>query len=103
MFTNYNQNDARFQGLSGGGGGLGSKMTPAYGCMLGLLFAAYTFTGYDGPTHLSEETKAASVATPRGVMMSFASSSISGWLFAIASACAQHGSTHPQPADALVP
>ena len=104
VFGDWDPTLAHLLGNAGGGGGLGPKWTPAYGAMLGLLFAAYTFTGYDGPAHsaiqlfrlvvstdlptllspVSEETKNAAVATPRGVLCGFLSCAISGWAFAIA-------------------
>lgn len=39
--------------------------TNAYVFILGLLLPAYSFTGLDGPAHLSEETTDASMAAPR--------------------------------------
>ena len=40
--------------------------------LLGLLMAQYTFTGYDATAHVSEETRNASGAAPRGIV-------IAGW------------------------
>ena len=34
--------------------------------MLGLLLAQYTFTGYDASAHMTEETRDAAMAGPRG-------------------------------------
>ncbi|MFD9562192.1 amino acid permease [Streptomyces sp. NPDC059994] len=39
-----------------------------YVAAIGLLLAQYTFSGYDASAHLSEETKNASTAAPRGIM-----------------------------------
>ena len=106
VFGSWDSEFARLQANPGGGGGLGPSFTPAYGAMLGLLFAAYTFTvrarrrepacgqpfslrrapsqGYDGTTHLSEEMVDAGRNSAKGVMTAFVSSAVSGWLLAIA-------------------
>ena len=50
----------------------------AYVFLMGLLMAQYTFTGYDASAHVSEETKNASRAAPRGIVMSVLVSLIGG-------------------------
>jgi amino acid transporter len=56
--------------------------------LMGLLMAQYTFTGYDASAHVSEETKNASRAAPRGIVMSVLVSLIGGLilLYAITAA-----------------
>jgi len=60
--------------------GWGSKF---YVILLGLLLAQYTFTGYDASAHMTEETKSASVAGPRGIVMSILVSLVAGWVLLI--------------------
>ena len=54
-----------------------------YVVLLGLLLAQYTFTGYDASAHMTEETKSAAVAGPRGIIMSIVVSLIAGWILLI--------------------
>jgi amino acid permease (GABA permease) len=54
-----------------------------YVFLLGLLLAQYTFTGYDASAHMTEETVAADVAGPRGIVMSIVVSLIAGWILLI--------------------
>ena len=51
--------------------------------LLGLLQAQYTYTGYDASAHMSEETKDASRAAARGVIMSIAVSAVFGYILAL--------------------
>ncbi|MBN9631010.1 MAG: amino acid permease [Actinobacteria bacterium] len=59
-----------------------------YVFLMGLLMAQYTYTGYDASAHVSEETKKASTAAPRGIVMSVLISIVGGWilLFSITAA-----------------
>lgn len=59
-----------------------------YVFFMGLLMAQYTYTGYDASAHVAEETKGASIAAPRGIVMSVLISVIGGWilLFSITAA-----------------
>ena len=59
-----------------------------YVFLMGLLMAQYTYTGYDASAHVAEETKNASVAAPKGIVMSVVISIIGGWilLFSITAA-----------------
>lgn len=59
-----------------------------YAAMLGLLVSSWTFTGFDGSFHMSEETVKATVSTPKGIMWSIACSAIAGLLLMIALVCA---------------
>src|SRR4051812_47538867 len=54
-----------------------------YVALIGLLLAQYTLTGYDASAHMTEETKSASVAGPRGIVMSVVVSVIAGWVLLI--------------------
>ncbi|MFK4791066.1 amino acid permease [Microbacterium sp. ZW T5_56] len=51
-----------------------------YVFLMGLLMAQYTYTGYDASAHVAEETKNASIAAPRGIVMSVLISIIGGWI-----------------------
>jgi len=51
-----------------------------YVFLMGLLMAQYTFTGYDASAHVAEETKNASVAAPKGIVMSVLVSVIGGFI-----------------------
>jgi amino acid transporter len=50
------------------------------GFLLGLLQAAWTFTGYDASAHVSEETVDPSRVAPRGIILSVAVSGLVGWV-----------------------
>jgi amino acid transporter len=54
-----------------------------YVLLLGLLQAQYTYTGYDASAHMSEETRDASRAAARGVIMSIVVSAIFGYILAL--------------------
>ncbi|GAA1985261.1 amino acid permease [Amycolatopsis minnesotensis] len=62
------------------GTGWGSSV---YVFALGLLVAQYTLTGYDASAHMTEETKNASVAGPRGIVNSILVSLVAGWVLLI--------------------
>jgi amino acid permease (GABA permease) len=53
---------------------------PIYVFLIGLLIAQYTFTGYDASAHMTEETRNAAKAAPRGIVMSILVSLIAGWI-----------------------
>ncbi|MFD9961180.1 amino acid permease [Amycolatopsis sp. NPDC058986] len=50
---------------------------------LGLLLAQYTLTGYDASAHMTEETKNAAKAGPRGIVTSIIVSLVAGWILLI--------------------
>jgi amino acid permease (GABA permease) len=50
---------------------------------LGLLVAQYTLTGYDASAHMTEETKNAATAGPRGIVNSILVSLVAGWILLI--------------------
>jgi amino acid permease (GABA permease) len=51
-----------------------------YVALLGLLLAQYTLTGYDASAHMTEETRDAATAGPRGIVTSIAVSIVAGWV-----------------------
>lgn len=55
-----------------------------YGGMLGLLVTSWTFTGFDGSFHMSEETVKATVNAPRGIMRAIACSALTGLILMLA-------------------
>lgn len=56
----------------------------AFVFLLGFLQAQYTYTGYDASAHMSEETRNASQAAARGVLMSVVVSAIAGYVLIMA-------------------
>ena len=54
-----------------------------YVVLLGLLLAQYTLTGFDASAHMTEETRDASRAGPRGIVTSIVVSLIAGWILLI--------------------
>jgi amino acid permease (GABA permease) len=54
-----------------------------YVALIGLLLAQYTLTGFDASAHMTEETRDASVAGPRGIVMSIVVSVVAGWVLLI--------------------
>jgi amino acid transporter len=56
----------------------------AYACLIGLLQAQWTFTGYDASAHVAEETVHAREAAPRGIVSSVWVSGIAGYLMLLA-------------------
>jgi amino acid transporter len=54
-----------------------------YACLLGLLQAQWTFTGYDASAHVAEETKGAQQAAPRGIVNAVWVSALAGWIMLI--------------------
>jgi amino acid transporter len=49
-----------------------------YAALLGLLVTSWTFTGFDGSFHMSEETVRSTVNTPRGIMRAIIWSAAAG-------------------------
>ena len=60
--------------------GFGSSF---YVALIGLLLAQYTLTGFDASAHMTEETRNAAVAGPRGIVTSIVVSIIAGWVLLI--------------------
>ncbi|MGZ3442156.1 MAG: amino acid permease [Polyangia bacterium] len=55
----------------------------AYACLVGLLQAQWTFTGYDASAHVAEETKGAQEAAPRGIVNSVWVSGVVGFVMLV--------------------
>ncbi|MGW6461350.1 amino acid permease [Streptomyces sp. NPDC055078] len=55
-----------------------------YAAMLGLLVTSWTFTGFDGSFHMSEETVKATVNTPKGIMWAIGCSAVAGLILMLA-------------------
>jgi amino acid transporter len=62
----------------------------AYACLIGLLQAQWTFTGYDASAHAAEETVGAHDAAPRGIVNSVLVSGVAGFAMLIAVTLAIH-------------
>jgi amino acid permease (GABA permease) len=54
-----------------------------YVALIGLLLAQYTLTGFDASAHMTEETRDASRAGPRGIVMSIVVSVVAGWILLV--------------------
>jgi amino acid permease (GABA permease) len=54
-----------------------------YVALIGLLLAQYTLTGFDASAHMTEETRDAATAGPRGIVMSIVVSIVAGWVLLI--------------------
>ncbi|TQK42969.1 amino acid/polyamine/organocation transporter (APC superfamily) [Streptomyces sp. SLBN-118] len=61
-----------------------------YAAMLGLLVTSWTFTGFDGSFHMSEETVRATVNTPKGIMRAISYSAGAGLILMLALVYAIH-------------
>ncbi|WP_194920334.1 amino acid permease [Catenulispora rubra] len=55
-----------------------------YAGLIGLLFSAGTFTGFDASAHMSEETVHAAIAAPKGIVRSIAFSWTAGFVLIVA-------------------
>jgi amino acid transporter len=55
----------------------------AYACLIGLLQAQWTFTGYDASAHVAEETKDAQQAAPRGIVNAVWVSAVAGFVMLV--------------------
>ncbi len=64
---------------------------------LGFLLTMYTITGYDASAHISEETRDAAEAAPKGVWRSVFYSAVFGWMVLLALTFA---ATHVKAIDA---
>lgn len=49
-----------------------------YGGLLGLLVTSWTYTGFDGSFHMSEETQGAATSAPKGILQSIRFSAVFG-------------------------
>lgn len=49
--------------------------------MMGILFSAYSFTGYEAGAHMAEETHNASQSAPRGILYTCVLTAITGFIY----------------------
>jgi amino acid transporter len=64
--------------------GFGGDMFWWYVLPLGMLLPMYTIIGYDASAHISEETRNASTAAPKGLWKSIFYSALIGWVLLLA-------------------
>jgi amino acid transporter len=69
--------------------------------LTGLLLSQYTFTGYDASAHMTEETRNAATAGPRGIVWSIIISLIAGWILLIGVTQAINDADYTTAAGAL--
>ncbi|GLC70050.1 hypothetical protein PLESTF_000917400 [Pleodorina starrii] len=67
VFTSW-QTDSSVTGIT----------SPLYNVLMGILMAQWTFTGWDGAAHNSEETLAAEVAVPAAMLLSIGGAGLCG-------------------------
>jgi amino acid transporter len=53
----------------------------AYICIMGILFSAYSFTGYEAGAHMAEETTNASSSAPKGILYTCILTAITGFVY----------------------
>ncbi|MCA1828356.1 MAG: amino acid permease [Myxococcales bacterium] len=63
---------------------LRSHLSEGHGFLIGLLLAAWTFTGYDASAHVSEETHDPTRNAPWGIVLSVAVSGVAGYALLLA-------------------
>jgi len=61
------------------GEGWGSRASPAYVAIIGILMSQYTLTGFDASAHMTEETRNAAMSGSIGIVMGIGISAILGW------------------------
>ncbi|GLI70884.1 hypothetical protein VaNZ11_015906 [Volvox africanus] len=54
--------------------------SPLYNVMMGMLMTVWTFTGYDGAAHVSEETLDAEHTVPTAILLSISGAGIAGFI-----------------------
>jgi len=74
-----------------------------YASGVGLLFAAWTFTGFDASAHVSEETEDAQMSAPRGIVRAIGFSWILGLVLTLAFAFSMIPARYASEASAPVP
>ena len=83
LFSKYHQSPSyvftKFVNLTG----FSFPGASVYVFLTGLLMAQYTFTGYDASAHMTEETRNAATAGPRGIVFSIVVSLVAGWILLI--------------------
>jgi amino acid transporter len=74
-----------------------------YAGAIGLLVTAWTFTGFDGSFHMSEETVSASVNAPKGIVNAIRYSAIFGFVLMVAMVLASQNWTKEAGTTAVPP
>ncbi|KAH7886553.1 amino acid permease-domain-containing protein [Phlebopus sp. FC_14] len=86
-----------------GSEGWGIRASNAYVCVIGVLMAQYTLTGFDASAHMTEETHNAAMAGAVGIITAIGVSAVLGWflilglLFSIQDLAGTVGSATGQP------
>ena len=52
-----------------------------YVAMMGIMFSAYSFTGYEAGAHIAEETTHASKSAPKGIIYTCLLTSVTGFVY----------------------
>ncbi|KAG2337384.1 APC amino acid permease [Suillus weaverae] len=63
--------------------GWGARASHAYVCVIGILMAQYTLTGFDASAHMTEETHNAAMAGSIGIIMAIGVSAVLGWFLVL--------------------
>lgn len=53
----------------------------SYICIMGILFSAYSFTGYEAGAHMAEETTKASESAPKGILYTCILTAVTGFVY----------------------
>ena len=80
-FVPSHHQPANFAGAFVNGTGFSNGL---YGGLLGLLVTSWTYTGFDGSFHMSEETQAAATSAPKGITQSIRFSAVFGLVLILA-------------------
>jgi len=80
-FVPSHHQPANFAGAFVNGTGFSNGL---YGGLLGLLVTSWTYTGFDGSFHMSEETQGAATSAPKGITQSIRFSAIFGLVLLLA-------------------
>ncbi|OJA14649.1 hypothetical protein AZE42_02671 [Rhizopogon vesiculosus] len=62
-----------------GSEGWGTRASNAYVCVIGILMAQYTLTGFDASAHMTEETHNAAMSGSIGIVSAIGVSAVLGW------------------------
>lgn len=72
VWKSYN-NGTGFDDSTGGG--------KFYICCIGLLMCLFSFSGYEGAAHMSEETTNAALSAPKGILWTCIATAITGFVY----------------------
>lgn len=54
-----------------------------YVCCIGLLMCLYSFSGYEGAAHMSEETRSSTSSSPRGIWLTCVLCAVTGFVYIV--------------------